>query len=186
MAGMIYIVQHVCGHDQTHQFFGPSRERDHKRRFVAEQPCRDCLARITLERAEDHTEKYALPDLVGTDKQKVWALTLRYQTLVIIDRVVSAEVFTDRVRIDAARHRLHTINDAHWWIDNAKDVAQAGRRIKIGLNDWTEFGMLTERDFAKRLLASQDFDADGPRTTTELLASSDPADWGVAVMRGRE
>jgi hypothetical protein len=184
---MNYTVRHVCGHDQSHDFFGPSRERDHKRRFVAEQPCRDCLKRITVERAEAHNETYDLPDLVGTDKQNAWALTIRYQSLVMVDRVLAAiGELADRDQVNAARLRLHGIDDAHWWIANAKDVTEAGRRVKIGLNDWTEFGMLTERDFAKRLLASQDWDADGPRTTTELLASTDPNDWGIAIMRGKE
>lgn len=194
-----YDVTYVCGHTVYNavQLFGPDVQRQRTLAYLREQPCRDCLRRIDEERAAEHAAKHGLPPIVGSDKQIAWATVLRYQALVLIDRVLTehnvppttpirvpeAMAFPgEHMTVADALARLHAEDSARWWIDHAKGVTEAGKEIHLGGGVKTGLGMLTEETFAAELL----YAAVGvpEPTTAELAASGDPMAMMRAAIRG--
>lgn len=39
-----YTVTHICGHTQTHDLFGPGKERERKQAWLKTTDCKDCYA----------------------------------------------------------------------------------------------------------------------------------------------
>lgn len=165
-----YDVTYICGHTVYNavELFGPQSGRDWRLARLREQPCRECLRRIDAERAAEHAAKHDLPALIGSDKQVAWAATIRYKTLILIDRVlaeVGAKPETVVALPDEARFPgepdptvadclgwLRREDRARWWIDRAKDVDQAGKPVRLGGGVTTELGMLAKRDFVVEMI----------------------------------
>lgn len=205
-----YDVRHVCGHVQEHELFGPGPGRDRRRTGLATVPCRECRREDDWRRAVAYAEREELPALTGSDKQIAWAEVIRHETLVMIDRVVRSAVAEARrpgapeidplalpVRVPPALKFsadepdptvgevvdvLKRESRAHWWIEHAKDVSQAGRPIRLGRGATTEWGMLTEQAFVREIVRL----AAGLRrpTTADLAKSNRPEDLPRAVTRG--
>lgn len=62
-----YTVTHACGHEETVQLYGPTKERDRKLAWLAEQDCPECrrAAKVAEAKAKGLTQ--------GTDKQIAYA-----------------------------------------------------------------------------------------------------------------
>lgn len=81
-------VSHTCGHQQTHNLIGPSRDRVRKENWLQSTLCSACYG-AELERkrqvenaqAASAAQEFGLPDLTGTPKQIDWATTLRQEAL---------------------------------------------------------------------------------------------------------
>lgn len=82
-----YEITHACGHTQsTRLMAGNRRDRDSRAEWMAKQLCTDCYrAKCAEKRAEEFRraaeETSALPSLRGTDKQILWATTIRREIL---------------------------------------------------------------------------------------------------------
>ena len=65
-----YTITHACGHEETVQLYGPTKDRDRKAAWMEEQDCPECRAKARAEaaKAKGLTE--------GTDKQIAWAADL--------------------------------------------------------------------------------------------------------------
>ena len=74
-----YTVLHACGHDQTHQLFGPHRDRDRKIQWLETTLCSDCWKQSQQESAKDATNELRLPQLEGSEKQVAWAERIRIE-----------------------------------------------------------------------------------------------------------
>ncbi len=136
-----YAVTHTCGHHTDITLYGKGTERERAMRRLAAQPCTDCIRAEETRRAHAQAEAQHLPPLIGSEKQIAWAERIRYQTLLVIERLVPAEQYGDPVPIPddlafapgetttvgAIVDRLHTEDAARWWIDNAKRVQDIGR-----------------------------------------------------------
>lgn len=79
-----YTVTHSCGHDQKHQLFGKSKDRERKLAWLEETLCSDCWkAAQDKKHAEESAQAQAanaasgLPTLEGSPKQIAWAETIR-------------------------------------------------------------------------------------------------------------
>ena len=79
-----HTIDHVCGHSQRVQIYGPTRDRDRKAEWHASRLCPDCFAvQQERERAEagakaaEAAKAAGLPTLTGTDKQVSWAEQIR-------------------------------------------------------------------------------------------------------------
>lgn len=128
-------IEYACGHTGTVDLSKkPAGERASLAEWYAKKVCFNCYrkkddkatsADVAAERerrrqeAQDEAERFELPILVGSDKQKEWALTVRhdllrasYEELVQSDQL-SEEEFDAQVLAPARR-----IDRAHWWIDN--------------------------------------------------------------------
>jgi hypothetical protein len=82
---MQYQIDHVCGHTVTHQLFGKMRDREQKIAWLKRQPCLDCLRAQEYTEAQEYANQVGLPDLVGSDKQVAWAMTIRHQAVQRLD-----------------------------------------------------------------------------------------------------
>jgi len=122
---MKYTIRHICGHTETVQIFGSSRERENRERWLSQQVCIECRRRQQQQAAQVVTEKYALPPLEGSEKQKTWAISIRAEWL---RRMIEA---AGRYGEKAAAVREALIEaaaqqrSAAWWIDNRMDLNTA-------------------------------------------------------------
>ena len=169
-----YTVTHPCGHASDITLYGKGAERERRLRWLAAQPCRDCLIAEELRRAETKAEKDQLPELVGSEKQIAWAERIRYETLLVIERSIPHDQLDDEaliperlafepgetVTVRAIVERIRRQSDCRWWIDKAKRVHDIGRVPLYG-----------ERDFLAELLPAAAYGHRIP--TTDDLARSD-------------
>lgn len=73
-----YTVTYKCGHTRTVELFGRESERDRKIAWYKEFcSCPECYAAEQAAKREAEAQKYALPELVGTEKQVAWAEKIR-------------------------------------------------------------------------------------------------------------
>lgn len=73
-----YEVTYKCGHKGIVELFGKESERQRKIEWYEENCiCPECYAAEQAAKREAEAQKYALPELVGTEKQVAWAEKIR-------------------------------------------------------------------------------------------------------------
>lgn len=123
-----YTITHACGHQQTHQLYGKSSERDRKITWLGDQPCTDCWKeQQEAERnsasatAASEAAERGLPHLQGSEKQIAWAETIRKTNLEKLARIESFAKDDDaeaKKVVMAAIAAIKGQDSAHWWIEN--------------------------------------------------------------------
>ncbi len=110
-----YIINHSCGHEEEHQIYGTNShgERQHKADWLANTLCSACYkaAKDAQRKAEIAATEatYALPELVGSEKQIAWAKDIRMKML------------HDKFGLDGYKKhwdRIKTETSAKWFIEN--------------------------------------------------------------------
>ncbi|MFE8034774.1 hypothetical protein [Thiohalocapsa marina] len=126
-------VTHSCGHADRHQLYGRGRDRDWRAERLAEEPCDACRrAEFEAKNADAAAANAAagLPPLTGSEKQILWAESIR---LLKIDQAHRAMIgalstlelqmlFGDEVdpedpAIGIVVDALRAVTSARWWID---------------------------------------------------------------------
>lgn len=73
-----YTVTYKCGHTGTVQLFGTESDRKYRIAWYEENcVCPECFAAEQAAKREAEAQKYALPELVGSEKQVAWAEKIR-------------------------------------------------------------------------------------------------------------
>lgn len=77
-------IEHACGHTESHQLYGPGRDRERKAAWLETTLCYACYKeQQQLEReqasaaAAEQAVDAGLPELTGTEKQVAWAERIR-------------------------------------------------------------------------------------------------------------
>lgn len=139
------VIRHSCGHSVLYPFYGdddfswPEREQQ-----LREGHCRLCAAeeqrkeqRLKSERARYQAKERGLPPLEGSDKQCLWAETIRLTAFSAIDKVTKwmmqiapqAEAedpdhwHTMQQSLMKSVEYLANQTDAKWWIDHRHGMA---------------------------------------------------------------
>ena len=121
-----YDISHSCGHSEHLELFGKVSERQRRMDWLAAQPCRDCKAQASHERAEQAASTLRdadrLPELLGSVKQIAWASDLRAIKLAAIDAaIVEIDARSDSKASELARMARQLASqqtEATYWIDN--------------------------------------------------------------------
>lgn len=86
-----YTVAHSCGHEETHQLFGPQRGRDSKIAWLQRRPCEGCRAEARAKANAEQSKRdgeaahaAGLPVLRGSERQCAWAETIRREKLAFL------------------------------------------------------------------------------------------------------
>lgn len=114
-----YEVTHACGHVDTHNLIGPRRSREWKLSRLEEEFCRDCALeeqRRKNEEAAEANRADELPPLEGTEKQVLWAESIRREALNGLARFIDHKKYGDA--IGQLIERLSAEIRASWWIDH--------------------------------------------------------------------
>ena len=113
---MGHIITHACGHGQIHHLAGYARQQEQKAKWLETTRCRECfIADKQAVQAGAAARDVAavahltLPALSGSDRQTVWATSLRAARLLAMTSHES-----DDVTLSALVSHL---TDAKWWID---------------------------------------------------------------------
>lgn len=72
-----YSVTHKCGHTVTHSLFGKESAREWRIQGLEAEDCLECKHARATAIAKEAAQEAGLPPLTGTEKQIVWAETLR-------------------------------------------------------------------------------------------------------------
>lgn len=128
-----YDITYSCGHSDTIQLYGKTKDREWKLASEESKLCPDCWKKhIEEERARENAEAAeanqaaGLPTLEGTEKQIAWAETIRKQILDALEKSVIGRVDPEKVkdnpenfeRFKKSVELLKRHTDASWWIDN--------------------------------------------------------------------
>lgn len=115
-----YMVTHRCGHEVSHNLFGPGKERKSKLMWLAAQECRECYMKKQAEEAMKKSEEMGLPELVGSEKQIAWAVQIRVQKLQELDSIKSRipSGSEGEVRFKETIEILLGNVDSRFWIEN--------------------------------------------------------------------
>ena len=129
-------ITHTCGHTETVQMYGTSRERDSKAAWLAGKPCQECQRKARQAQATESAQ--GLPALTGSDKQVAWATTIRAEQLGKVAKMrqefeatgrkqnVTEDVMAAQMgQFDALVAKLTAQTAAAWWIDRRTNSAQA-------------------------------------------------------------
>jgi hypothetical protein len=135
-------VLHSCGHEVFHEIGGPPRTRRWQAEQRGQRPCADCkkLAWMTDTAVDNATfaaiaDEQDLPKLEGTERQVVWATTLRGQLLdslpvkLVELNKLAGKRGHDTIAVDGAgiaviRRVILSETSAPWWIENRKQLGQ--------------------------------------------------------------
>lgn len=136
----LYTIKYRCGHAAERQIYGTDvgGERQRKADWLAGQNCADCAA------AARHVERdavnvltaelaaaEALPPLAGSEKQVVWATTIRAEALDKLTERGSrqaklAATPEQHAELDDVMARCRTAlvaqTEARWWINRRGDL----------------------------------------------------------------
>lgn len=90
-----YSIEHICGHKEVVQIYGPTKERQRKADWMASRKCDACyeaeqkaVRAAQAELAAAASQQAGLPELVGSEKQIPWAETIRKA---LIDKLIPYE-----------------------------------------------------------------------------------------------
>ncbi len=115
-----YDVTRSCGHVETVNLIGKTRDRQWRLENVeAQKLCRECyqaeLAKQNAKAAAAAAEM-GLPELTGTEKQVVWAETIRQDAIEYLDKMASEQGESPIAR-EVMDYILASRTRASWWID---------------------------------------------------------------------
>lgn len=108
------VVQHRCGHQETHQLAGNRIGRVIDSQKIAQTDCSVCSKR-KMERRRDLEEsarQMGLPVLEGTFAQVTWSLDIRQK----VCAALIARGYSKSEAVSLAGRRV----SAKWWIENHK------------------------------------------------------------------
>lgn len=115
-----YEVTYSCGHTGRVDLVGKGDYREWKLKSLASDLCPECYKiqadKIRAEnsaKAEKSAKEMELPDLIGTEKQIAWALTLRQN---LID-CINTHAEDKKEALDVLNYILFTHTDSKYWID---------------------------------------------------------------------
>lgn len=143
---MKYYGMYACGHEDAVDIYGPGKDREWKREKEFSRPCPECRKKAR-QRERDEANKIAaeaaakmgLPDLIGSEKQVAWAITIRNDFINSVNELLQKN--PDR-KITVAESKIIDINDwghafdslvsekttAKFWIDN-REERDLGKQI---------------------------------------------------------
>ncbi len=110
----IETITHTCGHTTRENLVGPMAGRTARAEWLASQPCIECKRAAEVEAATAATA--GMVDLIGSDKQVAWAMTIRAAAVAAVDALLAGAALNaqQQAAIDALRGQA----DAKFWIDN--------------------------------------------------------------------
>ena len=129
-------VSFKCGHESSIQFYGKHSDRENKKAWMERGVCSDCYRaqkqaerELATEAAKTEATKTGLPELIGSQKQIDWAITIRKNALLAPGNTLAAECPTPELSpvfaaAKTARTRLETETSVKWWIENRETVNQ--------------------------------------------------------------
>lgn len=116
-----YEVNHSCGHSETHQLYGPGKQREWRIGKMEGELCTDCahVAREEANQAAAAKVKADYPDLPnldgGTPTQLSWAGAIRAKALPFIFQVIGDHA--ENTAFVAFGKRILKTTSAKYWID---------------------------------------------------------------------
>ena len=137
-----YTVTHSCGHQATHQLYGPRHQREGRMAWLGRQDCPDCAAQERAEAGQEAAlEAYTigLPALDGSPKQVNWAERIRLHTVNLT--ALRGSPVWDYFSEHVLRPALAEIDQAAWWIDHRNQLTTPSdivdlMAVRMG---WAEF-----------------------------------------------
>lgn len=108
-------ITHSCGHVERHVVGGMfASDGDAQARKLARMKCKPCYkagkqAKADVQADADRATlaEVVLPDLIGSDRQIAWAVSIRLEQLAVLQRTMPSRV-----------PAFVAIVDAKWWIDH--------------------------------------------------------------------
>jgi len=152
-----YDIKFSCGHVETRQLYGKTRDRENTISWLEGQLCSDCWKAEEARKREEATaqakeaaQEMELPELTGTEKQINWAICLRDNWLAIANEILARQIniWTPVInrhperkgeaegKIALLQRTINTIitqqTTARYWIDNRE------RNVENTLTLWAE------------------------------------------------
>jgi len=123
-----YNITYACGHEGSVRLTGPKRTREWIVSNKEKELCPDCYKKhLEEERAAEReaaqvaAKEQELPDLIGTEKQVNWAITIRAKYLEILADILQSVTIRDEIDLIVFQNVIESIQNetaASWWIDN--------------------------------------------------------------------
>jgi hypothetical protein len=121
-----YTITHICGHISTQNIVGPEKDRASKAKWMADRNCYDChkadqateRATATADAAESTKD---MVSLAGSEKQIVWATTIRASAVATINAGIDAGLARGLTMTESQKaiiDRMLGQVEAKFWIDN--------------------------------------------------------------------
>jgi len=127
-----YSVNYSCGHQEGVELFGKVSDREKRVEWMERGICPECFRkqkeeekRIANEQAAKDNAESGLVKLVGSEKQILWAesirknaLSSRYNTVIVgyVPKDENDKLFYEKAL--ELRKKLEQEASAKWWIDN--------------------------------------------------------------------
>lgn len=118
-------VTYKCGCTRIENLFGKHKDRDYHIEKAKEKICPDCKRKQANEEAEQKMLERGLGLLNGTEKQVIWATTIREQAYKQLDFIMPKMNKEGLEIADAIKNKMIEKKDAVWWIDNRYDLPNA-------------------------------------------------------------
>lgn len=114
-------ITYRCGHTEIINLFGKMSERDKTEQYYKTIDCPHCRAAEAVEKSG----MSGIPRLTGSDKQILWATTIRNKAIVLINK--SIDNMSERgLSVDLQKQLrdkwIVTETESEYWISNREDL----------------------------------------------------------------
>lgn len=173
-----YTVTRACGHEETVILFGKTKDREWRLEKVEpEKLCYGCYQKELADQREKENREAAeaarennLPVLSGTEKQVVWAETLRIKMLAEMEIAVYKRVLEEKRGMFFKTIELikNTKTEAKWWIDHRMIVEDRVGMIELLLkvSETTRFDFPVPEEIKRDAAIEATVRPETPKTET--------------------
>lgn len=128
-----YDITYACGHEGPVRLTGPKRTREWIVSNKEKELCPECYRKhleeeraAEREAAQETAKEQELPDLVGTEKQINWALTIRAKFFDLLDKLLQSNYLDEDEEHEIVKSIESIQNEtaASWWIDNCRNARE--------------------------------------------------------------
>lgn len=128
-----YDITYSCGHTDTIQFYGKTKDREWKIANEESKLCPECWKKHREEERQKQNAEAAeanqaagLPELEGTEKQIAWAESIRENMIEAVEKQIFGKMDKEKIKqhpeiyqdFVKAFNALKSHSSASWWIDH--------------------------------------------------------------------
>lgn len=139
----------ACGHEGRVNIIGPHKDREYKKEWAFSRSCPECRQKEHEEKikrenkeASELAKEYEFPNLTGTEKQVVWANTLRMNMYKEVNKKLDHARESKKERCNF--QRSNTRDFVYLFLDEMSDMIDRGFQDHTEARFWIDHQYLSE------------------------------------------
>jgi len=140
---MKYEITHTCGHVEAVQLYGKASERVNREAYLQTTMCPECYRMAQNRKAAEQAAQQGLPKLLGTEKQVIWAETLRQKAInALTAEIEKAQAVLDDIERQGGLEQA--LNNSNATPEQRESVTARLENLQARIKIWQRLHIETE------------------------------------------